>query len=335
MSNIIFESDFPSGTAIPSATSGNGLGNDTWEFQKKIQFDSNVTIMTGQTLTLTGVTVVGLSSGVDTITATNANAFAVGQNGATNPAFNVDTSTASSATGFNVKSAAAASGAALSVISSGTNEAGTLDSKGNGTFGINTVSTTAGLVTVGNSTAKGGLTVQGPTTGVSASANALSVGLTGATNPAFNVDASTASQVAGLNVKGAATGGTVAVSVTDSGANASATFDGKGNGTVGINTTSATAGKVTIGNTSALNGLAVNGSTNVLASVGAISGGAATATILFGSVSGLGVYFGSGAPTISAAQGSLYVRTDGNSTSTRMYINTNGSTTWTAVTTAA
>ena len=50
---------------------------------------------------------------------------------------------------------------------------------------------------------------------------------------------------------------------------------------------------------------------------------------------GLGLYFGSGAPTISAAQGSVYIRTDGSSTSTRLYINTTGSTTWTAVTTAA
>lgn len=44
---------------------------------------------------------------------------------------------------------------------------------------------------------------------------------------------------------------------------------------------------------------------------------------------------GSGAPTVSAPQGSLYLRTDGSSTSTRAYINTDGSTTWTAITTAA
>jgi hypothetical protein len=48
-----------------------------------------------------------------------------------------------------------------------------------------------------------------------------------------------------------------------------------------------------------------------------------------------GVYVGSGAPTVSAPQGSVYLRSDGSSTSTRMYVNTNGSTTWTAVTTAA
>lgn len=48
-----------------------------------------------------------------------------------------------------------------------------------------------------------------------------------------------------------------------------------------------------------------------------------------------GVYSGSGAPTGTAAKGSLYLRTDGSSTSTRAYINTDGATTWTAITTAA
>jgi hypothetical protein len=48
-----------------------------------------------------------------------------------------------------------------------------------------------------------------------------------------------------------------------------------------------------------------------------------------------GFYSGSGAPTLSAPKGSLYLNITGNSTSTRAYINTNGSTTWTAITTAA
>lgn len=47
------------------------------------------------------------------------------------------------------------------------------------------------------------------------------------------------------------------------------------------------------------------------------------------------IYSGTGAPAFSAAKGSLFVRTDGSSTSTRMYINTDGSTTWTNFTTAA
>ena len=49
---------------------------------------------------------------------------------------------------------------------------------------------------------------------------------------------------------------------------------------------------------------------------------------------GIGIYIGSGAPTISAIKGSLYLRTDGSSTSTRLYVN-NGTTTWVAVTTAS
>jgi hypothetical protein len=48
-----------------------------------------------------------------------------------------------------------------------------------------------------------------------------------------------------------------------------------------------------------------------------------------------GVFFGSGAPTLSAAKGSLYLRSDGTTTNDRMYVNTNGATTWTAVITAA
>jgi hypothetical protein len=79
----------------------------------------------------------------------------------------------------------------------------------------------------------------------SASVNALSVGLNGVTNPVFNVDASTASQVAGLNVKGVATGGTVAISVTDSGANASLSINAKGTGGIGLDTTAT--GPVTVG----------------------------------------------------------------------------------------
>jgi hypothetical protein len=49
---------------------------------------------------------------------------------------------------------------------------------------------------------------------------------------------------------------------------------------------------------------------------------------------GIGLYFGSGAPSISAAKGSLYVNTTGSSSSTRLYVN-NGTTTWVAVTTAS
>lgn len=53
-------------------------------------------------------------------------------------------------------------------------------------------------------------------------------------------------------------------------------------------------------------------------------------------VNNIALLNGSGDPntSVSAAKGSLYMRTDGSSTSTRAYINTDGSTAWTAVTTA-
>lgn len=78
----------------------------------------------------------------------------------------------------------------------------------------------------------------------SASAVSLAVGRLGSTTPAFTVDSSTASQVAGLKVTGAATGGTVAVVVTDSGSDANLTVNAKGTGTIGIGSVST--GRVTI-----------------------------------------------------------------------------------------
>ena len=63
--------------------------------------------------------------------------------------------------------------------------------------------------------------------------------------------------------------------------------------------------------------------------------GTAGAGLLVSATANFGIFFGSGAPTITAAQGSLYLRSDGSSTSTRLYVNTTGSTTWTNVTTAA
>jgi hypothetical protein len=68
----------------------------------------------------------------------------------------------------------------------------------------------------------------------------------------------------------------------------------------------------------------------------AVPAGGTTGTgITLSTTANLGIFFGSGAPTLSAAKGSLYLRTDGSGTTDRAYINTNGTTTWTALTTAA
>lgn len=60
-----------------------------------------------------------------------------------------------------------------------------------------------------------------------------------------------------------------------------------------------------------------------------------SAAVLATATAGFGVYLGSGAPTITAAKGSLYLRSDGSSTSTRLYVNSDGATTWVAITTAS
>lgn len=73
----------------------------------------------------------------------------------------------------------------------------------------------------------------------------------------------------------------------------------------------------------------------IVAGVAVPAGGATTARFQIGATAAFGVYFGSGAPTVVAAKGSLYLRTDGSSTSTRAYIATDSAGTWTAITTAA
>lgn len=65
------------------------------------------------------------------------------------------------------------------------------------------------------------------------------------------------------------------------------------------------------------------------------AGGTAGAGYRFSSTANFGVFFGSGAPTLAAAKGSLYLRSDGSGIADRAYINTDGSTTWTAIATAA
>jgi hypothetical protein len=65
------------------------------------------------------------------------------------------------------------------------------------------------------------------------------------------------------------------------------------------------------------------------------AGGTAGAGLKVSSTANFGVFFGSGAPTLSAAKGSLYLRSDGSGINDRMYVNTDSATTWTAVVTAA
>jgi hypothetical protein len=94
-------------------------------------------------------------------------------------------------------------------------------------------------------------------------------------------------------------------------------------------------GNLLLGTSTASTLLTVNGVATLCSGTATPAGGSTSARLIFGTTSGFGIYYGSGAPTVSAAQGSIYLRSDGSSTSTRLYVNTNGSTTWTNVTTAA
>lgn len=219
---------------------------------------------------------INTSGGVDASTAEGAlaitdstdGALTVGLNGATNPALQIDASTASSATGLKIKSAAAAGGAAVSTISSGTNENLTIDAKGSGTITLQNAAT--GIVI-----SKKAIDVR------SNSATAITIGVNGYTNPAFAVDASTSSSATGVQVKSAAAAGGVAVAAISSGTDENLTIDAKGAGTltlqnaatgiviskkaVDVRSNSATA--ITIG---------VNGYTNPAFAVDASTGSSAT-----------------------------------------------------------
>ena len=60
-------------------------------------------------------------------------------------------------------------------------------------------------------------------------------------------------------------------------------------------------------------------------------GGRKGAGVLMSSTDSFGVFFGSSVPTLAAAQGSIYLRSDGSSGGTRMYVNTDGSTAWSSI----
>ncbi len=65
------------------------------------------------------------------------------------------------------------------------------------------------------------------------------------------------------------------------------------------------------------------------------SGGATAVGVMLSSLDastcGLGIFFGAGAPLIPATKGSLYLRTNGTTSTATLYVNTSGSTTWLGV----
>lgn len=103
------------------------------------------------------------------------------------------------------------------------------------------------------------------------------------------------------------------------------------NGFVGAITGDVTA--TTVAATGSVTGASVSATGNVTADSGTAPTAGGMAAFLASSTANFGVYVGSGAPSISAAQGSLYLRTDGTTTNDRIYVR--GSSSWIAITTAS
>lgn len=293
---------------------------------KNATFGGNVAI-TGD-LTVDDITLGDVSAtGPITGTSTSASALAVGANGATNPVIKVNANTASVATGVTIVGAAAAGGVALAAISSGTDESVTFDAKGSGTVTIN--GTATGAISLARATG-----VTGALTVTSASASSLAVGRLGATTPAFSVDSATGTQVTGIKVTGGAAAGTVAVAVVG-GTNENLTIDSNGSGTITLNGTGT--GNIVLGRAATGVSTSVTGSsttksaTAVPATAGAVAAGVPVSMYS----SGITVEVTSDPPTHVRAKGSLCINTGGSSTSTRLYVNTDGSTGWAAITTAS
>lgn len=262
----------------------------------------------------------------------------------TTTSFQLTTSAITTGNSENVTAAAITTGAAYkATLGTSLTTGGAFNaSLGAATTGYGFTSTTTGVYTGAGLLQ---LTASSATTGaiasiVTTSSKALIIGQAAAT-PVFQVDSSTASQIAGLKVTGAATGGTVAIATIDSGADASLTINGKGAGTIGIGTVST--GAVTItpattvtglltltgGLTSAANAILKSG-TAVPATAGAVAAGAPI-TMYSGNIT---IELTSDVPTHSRNKGSICINTGGSSTSTRLYVN-NGTTTWVAITTAS
>jgi hypothetical protein len=105
------------------------------------------------------------------------------------------------------------------------------------------------------------------------------------------------------------------------------------NSSTGTVTTTATFGAATSVTSLAATTVSATGNVTADSNVALVAGGA-SAFIATNTAAGMGMYVGSGAPTVAAAKGSIYLRSDGSSTSTRLYVS-DGGTTWIAVTTAS
>jgi hypothetical protein len=153
---------------------------------------SNSVTGTGSMVLSAGPTFTGtLSSANHTITSASAASLVIGLNGATNPAFTVDSSTALQVAGFKVTGAVTGGTVALVATDSGANTSLTINAKGTGTIGIGSVSTGAVTITpatthsstttLSGALTYGGVTLSNSVTGTGSMVLSASPTLTGTT----------------------------------------------------------------------------------------------------------------------------------------------------------
>lgn len=202
---------------------------------------------------------------------------------------------------------------------------------------------TAGLITVTGNITGGNLNTgaQVVATGNITGGNVLSVALVqGAIVSATgNVIGGNVTSGAQIVATGNITGGNILtaglVSATGNITGGNVLGGANVNATLFTGTTISVAANITGGNVLSSAVISAVGNARILSGTAVPAGGTAGAGYSMSSVTNFGIFFGSGAPTLSAAQGSLYMRTDGSATSDRMYVNTDGATAWTPVITAS
>ncbi len=135
------------------------------------------------------------------------------------------------------------------------------------------------------------------------------------------------------------TGGTVGGAITATSVTlAGFTFTGPvisggttNNTVIGGTTAAAVTGTAVIANTS----LASAGPIQSYTGTGPGAGSALSVGLTTSNTTNLGIFFGTSAPSFAAAQGSLYSNTGASTATTRLYVNTDGSTTWANFTASA
>lgn len=178
-----------------------------------------------------------------------------------------------------------------------------------------------------------GLGITGVNTITSVSATALAVGRLGATTPALVVDASAATSITGIKITSAAAGAGVAIAAVGE-TNINTTINAAGSGTLTLNGTAT--GNIVLGRAATGVSASVTGLLTSRSATATPAAASAVPALLFSSTANLGIYWGTGSPStaLTAAKGSIYIRTDGSTTNDRVYVNTDGSTAWTNITTA-